>query len=380
MNQSNISATNCHLSAVHKLPSALERRAANFSMRRFVEFAIEGPDSDAGREIEAYEHEELVRAGYVPRSSRSRFIPAFVLKEFARRSQNYQTTVAGSGAELVESTLSGSLLIDALRPRSVVLQLGAQTVGGLKGNAVIPRLSTASAANWVTSTGTSPVNSGAIPEVEGTFDNSQLVVPPASLGAYGKMSRQLYQQTGQLADATFTDDILNCMGTAVDMTAQQGTGAGGQPVGVINTTGVTMISGAAASYSVTVGAAAAVVNANATVNRSALGWSANPNAATVLAQRPKIAGFPQFLWDGNIDTGAINSHRALSTNNCPAGTAIFGDWSQLMVLSWGDDAPVELEFNQYSNFASGDLQFRAFMSCNLLVRHPQSFCVVSGIT
>jgi hypothetical protein len=83
-----------------------------------------------------------------------------------------------------------------------------------------------------------------------------------------------------------------------------------------------------------------------------------------------------------MDQGLFMGTRAMSSNNVPANTMIFADWSQLLILRWGDpDQPIEVEVSAFgTGFASGDVEIRAMMSCNTAVRHPQSFSVVTGLT
>jgi HK97 family phage major capsid protein len=316
-------------------------------------------------------------------SPHSVFIPgAAILRHIAQRTlQPYQTNPGlAAGDTLVETTLRPDLFIDALRPRSVVLSLGAQPVGGLKGDVQVPRQQTTSTAFWTTTSGSAPVVSGAITESEGSFDATPLIVAPAQVSSLGKISRQLLLQGGQLVNQVLANDVANVLGSALDLAAIAGPGTGGQPTGITNTSGVNTSSGTAFSYATSVAAVQSVVTPNAIINRRALGWAATPTVAGLLAQRVKLAAQAAFIWDGNVDTGSINKHPAISSNNVPAGTAIFGDWSQALILSWGDDATVEIEFNHYSLFSTADVIYRAMMPCNVAIRHPQSFTVVSAIT
>lgn len=311
------------------------------------------------------------------------FLRALVSRGLRARSQNYQTTVTGSGAELVESTLRSDLFINALRPRSVVLSLGAQAAGGLKGDIQIPRQVTTSSGYWVTTSGTSPVVSGAITESEATFDSTPLIVAPAQIGCMGKISRVMLLQAAELSDYFIATDVTRTLGSGIDTTALSGTGTGAQPAGITNTSGVNAVSGTTFANSTAITTVQDVAAANGIVDRGSLGWVATPAVAGTLAGRNKVAANSYSpIWEGSVDTGVINGHPALSTTNAPAGTAIFGDWSQILLLSWGDvDAPIELEFNPFTgNFAGGDVAYRALLSANLVVRHPPSFTVVSSIS
>lgn len=351
---------------------------AGYRITDAIRYAISGRTDAENTRAASWFDDEFQRAGHVPRSKNTCFIPAAAI---VRALQPYQTTVTGAGAELVEATMHPELFVDALRPRSVVLRLGATTVGGLVGDAQIPRQDTTSTAYWVTTSGTSPVVSGALTESEGTFDSSPLIVSPAQVGAYGTASRLFLKQGGDLAEKVLANDLAKTLATAIDAAALAGTGTAGQPTGVVNTSGVGTASGATFAYATAVGAVQTVAAANGLINRQAAGWVAPPATSALLAQREKVTGYPSFIWDGNADTGRINGHQALATTNAPSGTAIFGDWSQILILSWGENAPVEVEFSQFgAGFAAGDVQFRAFLSANIVVRRAASFVVVSGVT
>lgn len=352
---------------------------AGYSLGDAFRYALSGRRDTAAGGVAAFVDDELQRAGFTHASRNAVFIPPAAFLRHVRTLQPYQTTVTGSGAELVATERHDELFIDALRPRSVVLQLGAITAGGLVGDVQIPRMDTVSEAYWLTTTGANPVVSGAITESEGTFDD--LIVAPAQVGGYGTISRKLMQQLGSsLFDQVISNDVLSVLATAIDVAAIAGDGSGGSPTGVLNTAGINTAAGANFAYSTSVAALQGIATKSAIRNRRTLGWTADVASAGVLAERPKIAGFPNYIWSGNVDTGTINGHPALSTANVPAGTAICGDWSQLLVLQWGANAPVEVEINPFSNFGSGDVGFRAIISANVAVRHPESFTAVTGIT
>ncbi len=349
-----------------------------FRIADAIQFALSGRSSTE-HPIAAFFDEEFQRAGHKPTSRHSAFIPAAAI---ARALQGYQTTVATAGQELVETTLDPSTFVDALRPRSVALSLGAQTITGLVGDVQIPRQSTTSTAYWTSTTGTSPVVSGAITESEATFDATPLVVKPGQLGVYGTASRLFIRQGGQLAERVLANDVASTLGTAIDQAVITGSGTSGQPLGIVNTAGIGAVSGATFALSTVTASELAVANANALVNPRTAGWATTPTVAALLAGRNKVPTYSYSpLWAGSVNRGTINGTTALSTTNAPASTAVYGDWSQAMLLQWGENAPIELEFSQFgSGFAAGDVAFRAIISANVVIRHPLSFVAVSAIT
>ncbi len=357
----------------------------HYSLPRALQYAL--MEGQAEFCPEAMVSEEYERLGFKRQLKRSIFVPpAILLRNLDRTGlrvlQPYQTTVTGSGAELVETTFRGDLFIDALRPRSITLQLGAQSVGELVGDVQVPRLDTTSTAYWLSPSG-SPVQSAPITESEGAFDTpTPIKSAPAVVGAYSTASRLLMQQTkSRLAEIIISNDLMRTLGTSLDSAVIQGSGSAGLPLGVVNQVGVNAISGTAFSLATSITAVQDLATANAIISRRALGWAATPAVAGLLMARFKVAANSYSpIWEGSLDTGEINAHPALSSTNVPAATAIFGDWSQVLILTWGPAAPVEVEVNPYQNFATGDVGIRALLSANIVCRHPASFSVVSSIT
>jgi HK97 family phage major capsid protein len=363
---------------------------SNYSLVRAMQYAMtepENPDPDNDDRALCYEAllgQEYERAGFKRKLRRSIFVPQqVILRNIDRtgmRTQAFQTLITGSGAELVETEFRADLLIDALRPRSVALQLGAVPVGELIGDVEIPRQDTTSSAFWLAQ-GT---GSMAITESEGTFDSTPLTAKPCVVGAISRISRNLLMQAkSRLAESIVSTDLVRTLGGGLDAAVFQGSGAGGQPTGIVNVNGVNAMSGASFALATAISAQAGIANANAIVSRRALGWAAPSATAALLMQRFAVPTYSYSpIWSGGIDAGEVLGWPALSSNNLPAGTAVCGDFSQVLVLSWGENAPIEIEVNPYDStgFATGDVAIRAMLSANVVVRHPASFSVVSGVT
>lgn len=309
------------------------------------------------------------------RGQHSVWIPAAAIAKHLQTRATYSTYAAGTGGNLVETSTRIDDFIDALRPRSVALQLGATPILDLVGNVTLPRADTTSEAYWIATA----ASSGAVTESEQTFDATPLTVTPSLVGVLGTASRLFHQQV-PLADSIISNDVAKSIGTAIDVAALQGSGSGGQPTGITNLSGVNAVSGATFAWSTAVSAVGAIAAANAIRNRRSLAWVAAPATAELLAERQLVSGYPKYIWKGNPDTGSIGGLRALGTANMPASTAIVGDFSQILILAWGDLSAIEIEANPFQNFASGDIAFRVLLPIGIAVRHPASFTVVSSIT
>ena len=71
-------------------------------------------------------------------------------------------------------------------------------------------------------------------------------------------------------------------------------------------------------------------------NDGTYGWAAAPDVRTKWMQVPKVATYPEFLWqqpDTGID-GRVAGRKAVNSSQLPPGTVIFGRWSDAMIASW----------------------------------------------
>jgi HK97 family phage major capsid protein len=353
-----------------------------YSMARHLNGVLQGRLDGAELEVQ----DGYIASGMTPYSPLTAFIPVREAVRCAlgdrgmRTLQSYQSSVTGSGPELIQTDFRPDLYIGYLFARSRVRQLGATVIPGNRGDLQIPKMATGSTGYWLGTTGSAPVVSAPITESEGTFDTGPAQVAPLLMGARGIASRLLMKQAPRLSEYVMSTDMLTAAGVTLDFAAIAGATGGSNPVGVINTTGIHAVSGATFSQATAVTALQDIAAANGVIDPTSLGWIAAPATAGLLANRQKVTGFPDYIWKGSIDSGSINGLPALSSTNVPAATAIVGDWSQILILTWGEDAPVAVEFNPYQNFSNGDVGYRILLPANLLVRHPESFSVGSSIT
>jgi hypothetical protein len=71
-------------------------------------------------------------------------------------------------------------------------------------------------------------------------------------------------------------------------------------------------------------------NNNRVRTPSATGWAVAPDAAAILRLRERVAG-SGFL----LDAARIDGRPAAVSNGVPSATATFGDWSQIVLVTWG---------------------------------------------
>ncbi len=264
-----------------------------------------------------------------------------------------------SGAHLVATETPAAY--DVLRPSSKALRAGAQILD-VTGNQSIPRVTGTSTAHWLQGDG-----SGQIAESQITI--GAVGVTPKNCGILTEVSQQLTRQTN--IDALLQRELLRSMGSALDAAILAGTGIAGQPLGIHNTDGVYIHDAVPdTTWFDVLEMLQAVANANA----DNVTWIGATDVRTVLSARPRFYGDGREIW---LD-GTIAGFPAVASTLAPAATLTCGDFSQLIVAMFGDG--LEITINPFSNFATGKIAYRAWMTADVSVTTPAAFAVATSIT
>ena len=272
---------------------------------------------------------------------------------------------AGAGGYLVETANVG--FIDMLRNRSVAFRMGARRLSGLQGNVTVPRQSAAATAVWLAN------EASTITESQQTF--VQLSLSPKSVGAYTEISRQLLLQSSPGAEGIVSSDLSRVVAIAADLAVINGSGASGQPTGIINTAGIGSVTGTSLAYAGILEFQTDVAGSN--VEPVSGGYVTTPAVAALMMQRVKFTSTASPLWEGNVWNGNMSGFAAMSSNQVPSANMLFGDWSEVVVGEWG---VLEVEVNPYANFQAGIVGVRAIYSLDVAVTRPFAFSLATSIT
>lgn len=275
--------------------------------------------------------------------------------------------VASAGGYLVGNSIPS--FAGALHNRSLVRQLGVTVIGGLTGNITIGKLSSLGNATWLSTEGA--------PITEASPATGQVAFTPKTVGGYVEMSRQFLLQGGPQVEALFRADLATVITTSVDAAVMAGSGASGQPLGVVNVPGIGAASGASLGYPALVAAQATMANANAIIEPGKLGLATTPSVAELLMQRSRFSNSDTPVWTGSVPDGVVVGARAMSTKNCPAGKAILADWSQIVLAEWGT---LVIEVNPFADFPAGIIGLRALWTVDVGVRHPASVFAFTAVS
>ena len=360
------------------LPSGMAQRGAvlglsekdvqSYSITRLISAASSGNWQNAGLELEC--SRALQSKGFDGQN----LIPTEALRVFNSQSS---PTQAGN---LVATEHLGSSFIDYLRARTFVFEMGAMRMPGLQGNVEIPRQTGTSSLGWV-------AEDADLPLTGPSFDN--LTLKPRTVGAYAEFSRMLAVQSDPNIEQLILKDFAASLARELDRAACFGSGTP-EPRGVLNTAGVSSVSlgtnGGAPTWASIVAMEGKLADLNA--DQNSIGYVISTKLRSTLKTTLKSASASsEFIWMDSPTMngqGMLNGYKAMASTTLPSnltkgtGTnlsaAIFGDWSSLIVGEWG---VLSLEINPIANFRSGRIAARILMFADIVIRHPESFCVVS---
>jgi HK97 family phage major capsid protein len=285
-----------------------------------------------------------------------RRLPTSSLGRMGRRDM----TAADAGAYLV-STSQGPLE-PLLKGYSVVAESGCRLLSGLIGNLVIPRISAGATPTWV------PAEGDQLTAAQPTL--GQVSLTPHYAGVLSYCSRQLLQQSA--AESVIESQIAVDIGRTVDAAVFAGTGNSGQPLGIVNTSGIHAQSGTSLGHAGLLAMLEAVTVAGARYSR--LTWFCAPDAAEILGGRERASGS-----GFNLDGGLILGRPCIVTSSVPDGSLVLADPSLLLIALF-DGQGVGVERDDFSAFQSGLIGFRLLLACDVAVMVPAAFAVASSIT
>lgn len=347
------------------------KEVKRFSLMRAISAAVDKDWTNAQFELEC-SREVASRLGRAPDPNKF-LVPFEVMNDprisaaaaRAQAQRDLTAGTAGDGGYLVATDNVG--FIEMLRNRSVAFRMGVRRLSGLQGNVSVPRQSAAATAYWLSTEATQ------ITESQQTF--VQMNLTPKTVGAYTEISRQLLLQSSPDAEGIVTADLAAVTALAADLAVLNGSGAAGQPEGILNTSGIGSVVGTSIDYAKVLEFQTDVAASN--VMPAAGGYVTTAPIAALLMQRVKFTGTASPLWDGNIWNGNMAGFQSMTSNQMPAATAIFGDWQEAVVGEWG---VLEVEVNPYANFQAGIIGVRAMYSMDVGIRRPFAFSAASSIT
>ena len=283
---------------------------------------------------------------------------------------------ASAGGNLVSTTVLASNFIELLRKKSVIFDLGATVLSDLVGEIRLPRQAGGATGYWVGENGTPS---------ESQMSVDQVPLSPKSIGTYTDFSRRLALQSSMDVEMLVRNDLAVALALGIEQAAFAGTGAGSQPIGILNTSGVGAVvlgaNGAAPDWATLVDLQASVELAN--VDLEACAWVMNAKTRAKLLKTQQFAGTSGAnVYEAAQAIGRIGVSQHMPsdlTKGSSVGVCsamIYGDFSQLVIGMWGG---LDLILDPYTNATSGGKRVIAFQDVDIGVRRGGAFAVCKEI-
>ena len=297
------------------------------------------------------------------------YIPPEVQRTFTQRS--FDPT---SGAGLVAQNTLYDQHIPFARPKYIMDTLGITMLSGLSGRVIIPKTTTSGQVYWIVGTSSGSESSPTVDQVE---------LLQKQCGAYVDVTRSLMQQSGGTAEAFAVDELQRAMMSGLQNAIINGTGLNGQPTGILTAITPTIdggVNGVEPTYDHLIDLEGAVQDANAGDGFG--GYLMSKRAKQFLKKTFEAPdkNTADRLWNRDSAT-PVNGYAGFATTDVPLTsnssnwlTPIIhcGDWSSLVVGSWGG---MEVAIDTATNSKTGATRIVVLNDVGLAYRNTDSFAV-----
>jgi HK97 family phage major capsid protein len=337
----------------------LDAEMRNFSLRRAILSQVPGHSEDCGREREL--------SGEIARRSGRPFqgiaVPMSVFQVEKRVITSESNTATAGGGELIATNLAAGMYIDILRSALVIRGLGATILTGLTGNVDIPKLSTSATVGWVAE------NSALTPSDQ---DYASVQLRPKHVGGIVEFSRNMLLQSSPDIETLVRNDFAAVIARAIDAAALVGGGAN-EPSGITTTSGVdNSVSFATPSHENVMELIEVVESANS----AGTAFCTNAQVVRVLRSTQRVTSTDSVMIQEA--PRQLAGYPLAQTSLCPPQTIIFGNWNDLLMGFWSE---LDVLVNPYEStaYSKGNVQVRAMATCDIALRHPESFAYSNDV-
>ena len=345
-----------------------------------AKFAIPGLAQDS-KEVKEFSFSKLI--GGLMKGNVAKFAPleyemcsaAAGTMDSAVVTKDMVTTVDSLGGFIVPNQVMSAQIIPLLQAAVTVYEAGTVRMGGLTGSPVqIPKITGATTAYWL----------GEVEAVtSGDMTFGQIDLYPHDVFALCTLSNRLIELGAPGAEQLVRSQLARDIGLKIDAAVYQGTGAAGQPTGILNTSGVNTTASVGALN--TAGSYAKMMTMENELlkdNAQTVGefvWALSPTNFQNLRQQEDLVVSSVNVQPKNrpfIDAGKIErilGHRYVVTTQMPDTKIILGAFAASMVAEWG--TMVLAASREGTNFTKRQTQILAGMTVDVGVRYPEAFCV-----
>lgn len=282
-----------------------------------------------------------------------------------------RNTVSGD----VPNPIQTRPIIDRLFPASVAARIGIETVNIAQGRIAWPVATAGATAGWAATEG------GNVPAATPFQTAERVLSPDQVLGAHMRISRKSLDQAGDGLEQAIRRDMASSIGAELDRAALMGSGAAGQPLGIVPgaaTYGITSTAvAAAASWAAFRAEVVAFMAANQISAASGINAAFGPPIWAELDEA-LISGTAVSEWD-RLTKHIPASQIALATQ-LAAETAILttsaGGIPPAFVGLWGG---VDMIRDPFSDAQSGGLRLTGLVTADVTVPRGSQIRILTGI-
>ena len=333
------------------------RDQQEFSIIRLANAIASGQHDQAGHEFDVCRaHMKQVGKDF---DGRRISIP---FEALAMPKRDMSTFVDSAGGYMVATNLVG--FVDLLRNQSAVMTLGATVLSDLTGDVAIPKQTGAATAYWVS-------EGGDLTESQQTL--GQISLKPHTVGAYTDLTRRFRLQATPDAEHMVRNDLGRVIALAIDLAALNGSGAAGEPLGLLQTTGIgakTLGTANTPTHGELCDIEAEVSVDNALTG--SLAYTSNATIAGKMKQTDVATETGVWVLQGRGGEGdkTSNGYKFLMSNQVPAKYIIFGNWKDMVIGMWSG---LDINIDSSTLSTSGGLRIVAMQDCDVALRHAESF-------
>lgn len=337
-----------------------ETKPADFSLLAFVRHCLEKDEGIPERRyVSAFNMRKDIENARI-----GEYIPGRALGNV--RAMNIGTDTAGG--YLVGDDTRADDFVTYLHPVLLAGRLGVPSWPGLVGNAVVPSGTIGATTYWLD-------EAGVVPEsTDVAFGGA--VLKPRTVGALLPLiSRNLLLLGSRRSVEPILQALLKtAIASGVDGAFFAGSGADGQPLGVVNTPGIDTRSGA--TFALATATAMLKVLEDGNIATEGASWAMDPASAELLRKREKVSGQPVYLLG---DDNRMCGRSAYVSASIPAATILLGNFTEgAAIPSWGPG--VELIVDDKTRSKEGQVRLIGFASVDVFVRRTAAFAIATEVS
>jgi HK97 family phage major capsid protein len=329
--------------------------ASAFSISRVLSAVL------AGRQPGGFES-ELIDVANENRGSGGQYMATTVLPwEYLQMASRDLTVAAPTG---------GGYLVGTAKPEfavpfdgSVAEQVGVQIKTGQKENLAIPKTTATPTVTWLTLESSAGSEQTPVTALSSMSPKTACVLIDVS---------DRFLRQGALSDPYLNQLLLQAARSALDVAVFGGTGASGQPLGLINDTTIASQSGTA--FNLATACTVQKTVADNVVNDEAARWVGATDVRQILQQRVAFASTASPLWADDRMVGRA----ARVSNRMPAAGLLYGDFTEVNAFLWGSG--IEIAADPYTQFSSGVVTFRVLLTCDTSTPRPGALIRLPAVT